>query len=403
MAGAERGRADEDAPDFTALGVLVGHATDEPGGTGCTVILGARGPMRGAATLVGRAGGTRELAVLEPSSLADRVDAVLLTGGSAYGLDAAAGVMRWCEERGRGFDVGAGVVPIVPAAVLFDLLPCGRFDARPTPAMAYEACERAAASGIAEGSIGAGTGATVGKALGVEWAMKGGVGCAVVRGGGATAGAVAVANAFGDVRDASGSIVAGARTAQGGYADALRVLADASAPVDGSLRNTTLAVVVVDVPLGRVALAQLARAASAGLHRRITPAGTTFDGDVVFALCPFVDAGAGGPPRVQRTPDVAARRHQAAADAIDSLPGAPPGAQDTPPTAAPRHPFTSDRIDALPVPRAAHPAPVDDPAALVRLEALAADALARAVERGVRRARGRDGVPGLADGGAPAR
>jgi L-aminopeptidase/D-esterase-like protein len=305
------------------------------------------------------------------------VDAVLLTGGSAYGLDAAAGVMRWCEERGRGFPVGAGVVPIVPAAVIFDLLPCGRFDARPTPAMAYEACERAAAAGIAEGSVGAGTGATVGKALGVERAMKGGVGCAVVRAEFATAGAVAVVNAFGDVRDAAGRIVAGARADGGGFADALRVLAGpaGAAPADASLRNTTVALVVVDVPLGRVALAQLAAAAAAGLHRRVTPAGTTFDGDVVFALCPREDA---------------------------PLRGAPPRGQDTRPLAAPRHPFASESIAAVPDAPARRPF-ADDPAALVRLEALAADALGRAVERAVRLARGRDGVPGLADGGAPGR
>ena len=125
-------------------------------------------PMRGACAVFGRATGTRELALLEPGHLVDRVDAVLISGGSAYGLAAADGVMRWLEEQGRGFPVGAGVVPIVPGAVLFDLLPLGRFDARPTPQMGYDACAAAVSHGIGEGSVGAGTGLTVGKALGAR-------------------------------------------------------------------------------------------------------------------------------------------------------------------------------------------------------------------------------------------
>ncbi|HET7188739.1 MAG TPA: P1 family peptidase, partial [Gemmatimonadaceae bacterium] len=130
---------------YQSCGLVVGHATDAEGATGCTVILGETGPFRCAVHVVGRATGTRELALLEPGQLVDRVDAILLAGGSAYGLDAAAGVMRWMEERGRGFPVGAGVVPIVPAAVIFDLAPLGRFDARPTPAMGHAACDAAAA------------------------------------------------------------------------------------------------------------------------------------------------------------------------------------------------------------------------------------------------------------------
>src|SRR4051812_28940033 len=162
---------------FVSCGVVVGHATDVEGATGCTVVRGAEGPFRCAVHVVGRATGTRELALLAPGHLVDRVDAILLAGGSAYGLDAAAGVMSWMEERGRGFDVGAGVVPIVPAAVLFDLLPLGRFDARPTAEMAYDACEQATVGRCLEGSIGAGTGATVGKFAGPASAMKGGLGC----------------------------------------------------------------------------------------------------------------------------------------------------------------------------------------------------------------------------------
>lgn len=356
---------DRAAPDFAAFGVVIGHATDEAGGTGCTVVLGARDALRGAVAVVGRATGTRELAALDPAGIADRVDAVLLAGGSAYGLDAAAGVMRWCEERGRGFPVGPGVVPIVPAAVVFDLVPCGRFDARPTPEMAYAACETAIASGIPEGSVGAGTGATVGKAAGIARAMKGGVGCAVLRGDGMRAGAIAVVNAFGDVRDAAGRIIAGARAEDGSFADALRLLAgDAPVPSDAAHRNTTIAVVVVDAPLGRAALGAVAQAAAGGLHRRVTPAGTSFDGDVVFALCPReADEGSGPPPRKQ---------HETGASSS-------------------RQPFVSDRSTSDTRP------PADDPARLVRLEALAAAALGEAVERAVRRARGRDDIPGLAD------
>ena len=152
--------------DFGPLGIAVGHATDEVGATGCTVVRGISGPLRGTAAVIGRATGTRDLLPLTMHHLVDRIDAILLTGGSAYGMDAAAGVMRWMEERGRGFPVGDGVVPIVPAAVVFDLRPLGSFAARPTPEMAYAACESARSAGVPEGSVGAGTGTTVGKAAG---------------------------------------------------------------------------------------------------------------------------------------------------------------------------------------------------------------------------------------------
>lgn len=314
--------------DFSALGVLVGHATDEAGGTGLTVIRPAGDPFRGAVAAIGRATGTRELNALDPGALAGRVDALLLTGGSAYGLDAAAGVMRWNEERRRGFAIGPVVVPIVPAAVIFDLGPCGRVDARPTADMAYDACERASATGIAEGSVGAGTGATVGKAGGLEGAMKGGFGCAVAAAGDDIVGAVAVVNAFGDVRDGHGRIIAGARRS-GRFADSSRLVLDGG-DASVALRNTTLACVICRVPLGRVALGAVARAATAALYHRITPVATRFDGDTVFALCPD------GP----------------------EAPGSP------------------------------------------RVEQLAVDALEVAIERAVRLARGRDGIPGLADGPA---
>ena len=283
-------------------GLVVGHATDVEGATGCTVIRGDRAPFRCGVAVVGRATGTRELALLEPSHLVDRVDAILLSGGSAYGLDAAAGVMRWMEERGRGFHVGAGVVPIVPAAVLFDLSPLGRFDARPTPQMAYEACERATPH-VVEGAVGAGTGATVGKAAGPARAMKGGVGCGAAEAGTLVVRAIAAVNALGDVRDANGRIVAGARADDGTWLDGAAWIArgDDEAPRFDSLagRNTTLAVVATNAALDRAALGALARAASAALYRRITPAATPFDGEVIFTTAPVSGGVATSAARVE--------------------------------------------------------------------------------------------------------
>jgi L-aminopeptidase/D-esterase-like protein len=319
--------------DFRTLGLAVGHATDADGATGLTVIRGIDGPLRSGAAVFGRATGTRELHVLSPDHLVDRIDAVMLTGGSAYGLDAAAGVMQWMEERGRGFGVPGGVVPIVPAAVIFDLAPLGRFDARPDARMAYDACDRASALEIAEGSVGVGTGATVGKIAGPASAMKGGFGCAIEGGADWHIGAMAVVNALGDVRDSEGRIIAGARVAgasagAGPYLDSERLLG--AQLKDGVGTNTTLCVVATSVPLGRGELTQLARASGAALFRRITPAGTSVDGDVVFAISP----------------------------------------------AAP---------------------PIALGAKAMTLEALAVKALERAIERAVRTARGREGIPGLAD------
>jgi L-aminopeptidase/D-esterase-like protein len=273
---------------YEACGLLVGHATDLDGATGCTVIRGADGPFRCAVHVLGRATGTRELALLEPGHLVDRVDAIVLAGGSAYGLDTASGVMRWLESAGRGFPVGAGVVPIVPAAVIFDLSPLGRFDARPTPAMGHAACEAAAAEPN-EGSIGAGTGATVGKVAGAERSMKGGIGVGAADSAHVVVRALAVVNALGDVRDESGRIIAGARDERGGFLDSAEWIArDGRATRFDDLagRNTTLCVVSTNAALDRVQLASVARAATAALYRRITPVGTAFDGDVVFATAP---------------------------------------------------------------------------------------------------------------------
>lgn len=327
------------ADAWARLGLAIGHATDDGGATGCTVIRGVLKPFRCAAVVVGRASGTRELETCTPEHLVDRTDAILLTGGSAYGLDAAAGVMRWMEEHQRGFDVADGVVPIVPAAVIFDLLPLGQFHARPTPEMAYAACDHATSLGIAEGCVGAGTGALVGKCAGTEWAMKGGIGIGTTESGGVLAASIAVVNAFGDVRDAHRHIIAGARAQGGGFIDAERMLSGEDVAGDRppvpqvGRRNTTLVVVAVSIPLSKVLLSQVAKAATAALYRRITPCGTSYDGDVVFAIAPIDDA---------------------------------------------------DSASSVNIP-------------LARIEAVANIAVETAIERGVTTARGRDGIPGLAD------
>lgn len=277
--------------DRLGFGIAVGHATDVAGATGLTVVRGVDAPLRASAAILGRATGSREIALLDPSMHNDRVDAILLTGGSAYGLDAAAGVMRWMEERHRGYPVPGGVVPIVPAAVLFDLVPLGSFSARPTAEMAYRACEEARSSRIEEGSVGAGTGCTVGKAAGAAHAMKGGVGVGVAGTEGpegVMAAAIVAVNAFGHVRDMDGTIIAGPRDAGGAPMDTERAIAAGTlgGPL-GAAANTTLAVVALNVTMTKVELHQVARAAGAAYYRRIGPAGTSFDGDVIFAVSPM--------------------------------------------------------------------------------------------------------------------
>lgn len=268
-------------------GLTVGHATLADAGTGCTVVLAPPGGMRAAAHVRGRATGTREFDALSPRHIVPRIDAILLTGGSAYGLGAADGVMRWLRERDRGFPVGVTVVPIVPTAVVFDLTPVGRPDRWPGPDDGYAACE-AAGTTFAEGSVGAGTGATVGKALGIDNAMKGGVGTWAVRHGALVVGALAVVNAFGDVRDGQGAIIAGARDGDG-FADARRRLATGADPLNrfappDTPGNTTLIVVATNSAVDRDGLAEIARNTADAMGRRITPVGTMVDGDVIFAV-----------------------------------------------------------------------------------------------------------------------
>lgn len=276
-------------PQITDVaGITVGHATGEEALTGCTVVLCEAGAV-GGVDVRGSAPGTRETDLMRPMTLVQRVHGVLLTGGSAFGLGAADGVMRYLEERGAGFETGVpGVpkIPLVPAAVIFDLR-VGDHRARPTAQMAYDACRRAGRA-VEEGSVGAGTGATVGKLLGAASAMKGGVGSwSVTLPGGTVVGALAVVNAFGDVLDdRAGTVLAGARDPGGvGFLDMAKTLQSIEVVAGmGIGENTTLAVVATDARLSKEEANWLARVAHDGLARVISPVHTLYDGDTIFAL-----------------------------------------------------------------------------------------------------------------------
>lgn len=273
-------------------GILVGHDTQLEAGTGCTVVRCAW-PMLGAVDVRGGAPATRETDLLHPLCMMREVHAVLLTGGSAYGLDAAAGVMRVLESLGIGFDAGAARVPIVPAAALFDL-GLGRADVRPDAAAGARATRAAGPGPLAQGTVGAGTGATVGKLGGPALATKGGMGSASgTLADGHTLGALVAVNAVGDVYDpATGRIVAGARgpSGAGWLAEEMGGDVGRSSPpgADGPKlfpgANTTLAVIATDAPWGKAELAKLAQMAHDGLARAIRPVHTPFDGDTIFAL-----------------------------------------------------------------------------------------------------------------------
>ncbi len=265
-------------------GIRVGHATDLDAITGCTAIL-CEGGAVGGVDVRGSASGTRELDALSPLHLVERCHAVVLAGGSAFGLDAAAGVMDFLEARGVGFDVGVARVPIVPAAILFDLR-IGRADVRPDRAMGRRAAEAAAAGPVAEGSVGAGTGATVGKLRGIAHAMKGGLGTAAAAlPGGSVVGALAAVNAFGDVVDpGTGRILAGLRGPDGLPAGTAAAMRAGTVRAGYAPENTTLAVVATNARFTKAQATKLAALAQNGIARAVSPAHTTFDGDLVFAL-----------------------------------------------------------------------------------------------------------------------
>jgi L-aminopeptidase/D-esterase-like protein len=266
-------------------GTTVGHFTDDRRPTGCTVVLVEAGAVAGV-DVRGGAPGTRETDLLSPLNLVEKVHAALLSGGSAFGLDAASGVVRYLEARGVGFDVGVAKVPIVPAAVLFDLT-VGDPKIRPTSESGYKACQ-AATNSVPEGNVGAGAGATVGKWLGPKQAMKGGIGTASLRSAdGIVVGAIVAVNALGDVLDPStGKILAGARSPDGKGFVNLRDWLKAGGKVDPQLKgqSTTIGVVATNAALTKAQAAKIAQMAHDGLARTINPVHTPYDGDTIFAL-----------------------------------------------------------------------------------------------------------------------
>ena len=266
-------------------GIQVGHHTDPRRPTGCSVVLCPQGAV-GGVDVRGAAPGTRETDLLDPSHLVQQVHGITLSGGSAWGLDAASGTVRWLEEQGAGLDIGVGRIPLVPAAVLFDVM-LGDMRIRPDAAAGYAACQAASHERPAEGSVGAGAGAVVGKIFGHARAMKGGIGTASFTVDGVTVGALVACNALGDVyHPHTGQLLAGARTADGqqllGARDALLRGEAPSAILAGS--NTTLGVVATDAQITKPQAQRLATVAHDGLARAINPVHTMSDGDTLFAL-----------------------------------------------------------------------------------------------------------------------
>ncbi|MEI8130816.1 MAG: P1 family peptidase [Leptolinea sp.] len=278
-------------------GIKVGHQQDLAALTGCTVILAEKGAV-GGVDQRGGAPGTRETDLLHPMHMVDKVHGILLTGGSAYGLDAATGIMKYLEERGIGFNSGPARVPIVPGAVLFDLA-IGSATIRPNAEMGYQACENATNGEFAQGNIGAGTGATVGKILGMKQAMKSGIGSASMDiGGGVYVGAIIAVNAFGDVIDpTTRQILAGARPLQAGpfaiggknqFADTLEIMKSFTGRTimsfASAVSNTVIGVVATNADLNKEEINKVAQMSHNGVAISIRPAHTMFDGDTIFAI-----------------------------------------------------------------------------------------------------------------------
>jgi len=274
-------------------GIRVGHATDFKALTGCTVVLCEEGAI-GGVDIRGTAAGTRQIDALTLLHLVDKIHAILLAGGSAFGLDAAGGVMAYLEEKGKGFDVGKTKIPIVPAAVIFDF-GIGDFRVRPDRGMGYQACLNASRK-VEEGSVGVGVGATVGKLFGIDRAMKGGLGTSSIQGpNGLIVGGLVVVNAFGDVLDLnSNQILAGARRSKENFQFAnsskwikqgvVRKRFGVSTLSESAALNTTLGIIATNANLTKKEVHQVAQIAHSGLAKIISPLHTTFDGDLIFAL-----------------------------------------------------------------------------------------------------------------------
>ena len=266
-------------------GIRVGHYTDTRRPTGCSVVLCPEGAV-GGVDVRGAAPGTRETDLLHPSHLVQEVHGIALSGGSAWGLDSATGVVRWLEEQGAGLPIGVGRIPLVPAAVLFDVM-LGDMRIRPDAAAGYAACQAASGARPAEGSVGAGAGAVVGKIFGWAHAMKGGIGTASFTAHGVTVGALVACNALGDVyHPGNGTLLAGSRTEDGlALRNAQKALLNGQEPqpiLAGS--NTTIGVVATDAVLTKPQAHRLAVVSHDGLARAINPVHTMSDGDTIFAL-----------------------------------------------------------------------------------------------------------------------
>lgn len=266
-------------------GIKVGHYTDKKAATGCTVVLCQEGAVAGV-DVRGSAPGTRETDLLNPVHLVEKVHAVLISGGSAFGLDAAGGVMRYLEERGYGLNVGVAKVPIVPTAILFDLS-LGDPKVRPGIEEGYQACLAATDKEVAEGTVGAGTGARVGKALGGRQAVKSGIGTASQEfAAGIIVGALVAVNALGDIVDPkTGQIIAGLRRLDGeGFLNTSEILRSGQKPQSFIFDNTTIGVIATNAWLSKTQATKIAQMAHDGLARVIRPAHTMFDGDIIFCL-----------------------------------------------------------------------------------------------------------------------
>lgn len=279
--------APDQVPPPLPAGFAVGNWTSTEARTGCTVVLPPAGTRAGV-DVRGGGPGTRETEIIGPLANPEEATAVLFSGGSAHGLAASDGVMRWCEEQGRGYATPGGLVPLVPAAVIFDLT-AGSESVRPGPEEGYAACQ-AARDGVPErGSLGAARGAAVAKMRGREQAAPGGVGYAAkLTAEGETVAALAVVNASGDVLDADGSLLAGPRDSDGRMLRSTELLAEATGPPqwteDADRQGTTLVCVITNAGLDKLSCAKVARMASAGVARAVDPVFTPFDGDVVFCL-----------------------------------------------------------------------------------------------------------------------
>lgn len=325
------GQAGSSAPvnhTITAVpGIKVGHHTLAERPTGCTVILVNGEGAVGGVSQRGGAPGTRETDLLDPSNMVDKVNAVVLSGGSAFGLEAATGAVRWLEEHGIGWDVRIARVPIVPAAILFDLPVGGSPKVRPTADCGYRAADGASAAPVGEGTIGAGAGATVGKSGGPGRAMKAGLGSySITLPNGLSVGAIVAVNAVGDIIDPdTGTVVAGVRNPDGSFADARVLLRTGqTGPRPRAVENTTIGLVATNARLTKAQAHRMALMADDGLARAIFPSHTQGDGDTVFALATGQWTGEADSTQVGAlAADVMARAIVRAATEATGIPGLP--------------------------------------------------------------------------------